>query len=184
MEATGNCWSNPWTICCCVIDHFHKRRPLLQSLVFMLIRPTALILKQVFFWNFLVVARLERLISIKTEEHFKLAAINRAGSYLLLLSTIFHWLYSVALPIVFCAKSIVIFVRCIVLLVNPEASSVRYDKTPLIGGLFFGEFFQKGFKGFKFQPSSDAEKIFRTDHKARSWKLLERSTFSLHDARL
>ena len=31
------------------IDHFHKWRPLLHSFVFMLIRPTALILKQVFF---------------------------------------------------------------------------------------------------------------------------------------
>ena len=36
------------------------------------------------------------------------------GSYLLL-NTIFHWLYSVVLPIVFCAKSIVIFVPFIVL---------------------------------------------------------------------
>ena len=36
----------------------------------MLISPTALILKQTFFWNLLVLARLERLISIKTKEHF------------------------------------------------------------------------------------------------------------------
>ena len=42
------------------------------------------------------------------------------GSYLLL-NTIFHWLYSVVLPIVFFARSIVIFVRSIVLLANPEA---------------------------------------------------------------
>ena len=36
------------------------------------------------------------------------------GSYLLL-NTVFHWLYSVVVPIVFCADSIVIFVRSIVL---------------------------------------------------------------------
>ena len=32
-----------------IIDHFHKWRPLLHSFVFMLIRPTALVLKQIFF---------------------------------------------------------------------------------------------------------------------------------------
>ena len=42
------------------------------------------------------------------------------GSYLLL-NTIFHWLYSDVLPIVFCAKFIVIFVLSVVLLANPEA---------------------------------------------------------------
>ena len=36
----------------------------------MLIRPTALVLKQIFFWNLLVVARLVGLISIKTKEYF------------------------------------------------------------------------------------------------------------------
>ena len=36
----------------------------------MLIRRTSLILKQEFFWNLLVLARLERLISIKTKEYF------------------------------------------------------------------------------------------------------------------
>ena len=53
---------------------------------------------------------------------------NGVGSYLLL-STLFHRLYSVVLPTVFCAKSIVIFVRSIVLLANPEARSMRYDTT-------------------------------------------------------
>jgi len=52
------------------IDHFHKWRPLLHSFVFMLIRPTALVLKQIFFWNLLVVARLVGLIGIKTKEYF------------------------------------------------------------------------------------------------------------------
>ena len=45
------------------IDHFHKWQPLLHSFVFMLVRPTALILKQKFFRNLLVISRLERLIS-------------------------------------------------------------------------------------------------------------------------
>ena len=53
-----------------VIDHFHKWRLPLHSFVCMLIRPTALVLKQIFFCNLLVVARLERLISIKKEEYF------------------------------------------------------------------------------------------------------------------
>ena len=35
-------------------------------------------------------------------------------------------MYSVVLPIVFCSKSIVIFVRSIVLLANNEARSLRY----------------------------------------------------------
>ena len=48
----------------------HEHRPLLHSFVFMLIRPTALVLKQIFFWNLLVVARLVGLISIKTKEYF------------------------------------------------------------------------------------------------------------------
>ena len=39
------------------------------------IRPTALILKQIFFSNLLVVARLERLVSIETKEYSVLAAI-------------------------------------------------------------------------------------------------------------
>ena len=34
---------------CFAIDHFHKWRPTLHSFVFMLIRPTALVLKQIFF---------------------------------------------------------------------------------------------------------------------------------------
>ena len=34
---------------CVPIDHFHKWRPLLHSFVSMLIRPTALVLKQIFF---------------------------------------------------------------------------------------------------------------------------------------
>ena len=56
-------------------------------------------------------------------------AVIRVGSYLLLNHT-FRWLYSVVLPIVFCAKSIVIFVRFIDLLANPEARSLRrYDTT-------------------------------------------------------
>ena len=50
------------------IDHFHKWRPTLHSFVFMLIRPTALVWKQIFFWILLVVARLVGLISIKTKE--------------------------------------------------------------------------------------------------------------------
>ena len=54
------------------------------------------------------------------------------GSYLLL-NTIFYRLYSVVLPIVFCAKSIVIFVRSIVLLANPEVPSMRYDTTQFVG---------------------------------------------------
>ena len=52
------------------IDHFHKWRPLLHSFVFMLIRPTALVLKQIFLWNLLAVTRLVGLISIKTKEYF------------------------------------------------------------------------------------------------------------------
>ena len=51
-------------------DHFHKWWPLLHSFVFMIIRPTALMLKQKLFWNVLVVARLVRLIRIKTNEFF------------------------------------------------------------------------------------------------------------------
>ena len=53
------------------------------------------------------------------------------GSYLLL-NTIIHWLYSVVLPIVFSAKYILIFVRSTVLLANPEAHLIRYDKTHLL----------------------------------------------------
>ena len=56
--------------CFRLIDHFHKWRPLLHSFVLMLIRPTALVLKQIFFWNLLFVARLVGLISIKTKEYF------------------------------------------------------------------------------------------------------------------
>ena len=56
------------------------------------------------------------------------------ASYLLL-NTIFHWLCSVVLPIVFCAKSIVTFFRPIVLLANPEARSMRYDRTQKFGGV-------------------------------------------------
>ena len=59
-----------WVSAVHITDHFHKWRPLLHSFVFMLIRPTALILKQKFFSNLFVVARLERLISIKTKEYF------------------------------------------------------------------------------------------------------------------
>ena len=50
---------------------------------------------------------------------------TRVGSYLLL-NTIIHLLYNVLLPIVFCAK-------CIVLLANPEARSMRYDMTRKTG---------------------------------------------------
>ena len=53
---------------------------------------------------------------------------KRVGAYLLL-NTVFDWPYTVVLPIVFCAKSIVIFVRSIVLLANPEARSMRYNTT-------------------------------------------------------
>ena len=49
-----------------------------------------------------------------------------------MLNTIFHWRYSVVLPIIFCAKSIVIFVRSIVLFSNPEARSIMYDMTPYV----------------------------------------------------
>ena len=56
--------------------------------------------------------------------HDKKGVIRWVGSYLLL-NTIFHWVYSVVLSIVFCTKSIVTFVR----LANPEARSMRYDKT-------------------------------------------------------
>ena len=38
-------------------------------------------------------------------------------------------LYSVVLPIVFCAKSIVIFARSFVLFANPESRLVMYDTT-------------------------------------------------------
>ena len=52
------------------------------------------------------------------------------GSYLLL-NIIFHWLYSIDHPVVFIAKSIVIFVRSIVLLANHEARSMRYNQKPI-----------------------------------------------------
>ena len=50
------------------------------------------------------------------------------GSYLLL-NTIFHCPFRVVHPIVFCDKSIVIFVRFTVIKVNPETRSMRYDTT-------------------------------------------------------
>ena len=62
----------------------------LHSFVFTLIRPIALILKQKCFWNSLVIARLERLISIKTEEYFIiLASIMKEGYRMLSLSFYF-----------------------------------------------------------------------------------------------
>ena len=42
-----------------------------------------------------------------------------------------HSVY-IVLHIVFCAKSIVIFVRSIVVLANPEARSMRYDMTQIL----------------------------------------------------
>ena len=47
------------------VDHFHKWRLPLHSLVFMLIRPTTLFLKRIFFWYLLFVARLEVLLALK-----------------------------------------------------------------------------------------------------------------------
>ena len=58
--------------------------------------------------------------------------LYKVGSYLLL-NTIFHWMYSVVLPIVFCAKACVIFVCSVVLLANREVCSMSYDTTPLQG---------------------------------------------------
>ena len=52
-----------------------------------------------------------------------------------LLNDIFHWLYSVVLPIVFCGKFIAIFVRSIVRLAIPEARSMRCDTTQKRAGL-------------------------------------------------
>ena len=56
------------------------------------------------------------------------------GSYLLL-NTIFHLLYSVVLPIVLRAKSIVFFVRSIAILGNHEARSMKFDTTRFPRGL-------------------------------------------------
>ena len=53
------------------------------------------------------------------------STVVRVGSYLLL-KTIFHWLYSVVLRIVFYANCIVISVRSIVLLAKPEARSMSH----------------------------------------------------------
>ena len=47
----------------------------------MLIRPTALILTQKFFWNLFAVARLERLIGIKKKTILYLAAIMKEVYY-------------------------------------------------------------------------------------------------------
>ena len=55
----------------------------------MLIRPTALILRQIFFWNLLVVARLESLITIG-QIIFHLAAIMKE---------VYRWKEAVALII-------------------------------------------------------------------------------------
>ena len=51
-------------------DNFINGDHLCIILYLFLIRPTALILKQIFFWSLLVIARLESLISIKTKERF------------------------------------------------------------------------------------------------------------------
>ena len=60
-------------------------------------------------------------------------------------------IYSVVLPIVFCAKSIVIFVCSIVLLANPGGRSVRYDKTRLLG-LETGQIFEPTTSNICFVP--------------------------------
>ena len=60
---------------------------------------------------------------------YDLVGLSSAVAKLGMLNTIFHGLYSVVRLIVFCAKSIVIFVRSVVLLANPEAHSMRYDTT-------------------------------------------------------
>ena len=75
------------------IDHFHKWRPLLHSFVFMLIRPTALVLKQIFFWNLLVVARLVRLISIKAKEYFIWPSLwKRSNEWIFVRVSWYFWL--------------------------------------------------------------------------------------------
>ena len=52
------------------IDRMHKWRPKKYSFVFVLIRPTSLVLKELFFCISSVPTRLVRLISTKTKEHF------------------------------------------------------------------------------------------------------------------
>ena len=52
-----------------VIHHFHKGGTIYYSFAFMVIRPTALILKRKFFWNVLTLARREGLIRTWTKEY-------------------------------------------------------------------------------------------------------------------
>ena len=53
-----------------IIGRMHKWRPKKYSFVFVLIRPTSLVLKQLFFCILSVQTRLVRLISTKTKEYF------------------------------------------------------------------------------------------------------------------
>ena len=52
------------------IDRMHKWRPTKYSFVFVLIRPTSLVLKEHFFCILSVLMRLVSLISTKTKEYF------------------------------------------------------------------------------------------------------------------
>ena len=65
------------------IGRFHKWRPLnYDSYVYVLIRPTSLVLKEHFFCILTVLTRLVGLISTKTIEHFCLAAIYAISLWL------------------------------------------------------------------------------------------------------
>ena len=52
------------------IDGMHKWRPKKYSFVFVIIRPTSLVLKELLFCILSMLTRLVRLISTKTKEHF------------------------------------------------------------------------------------------------------------------
>ena len=55
---------------CLLIDRFHEWRPKNCSFVYVLIRPTSLVLKEHFFCILSVLTRLVGLISTKTIEYF------------------------------------------------------------------------------------------------------------------
>ena len=63
-----------------LIDRFHKWRPVYYSFVYVLIRPTSLVLKEHFFCIFCVLTRLVGLISTETIGYFS-AAIYAIGLY-------------------------------------------------------------------------------------------------------
>ena len=69
------------------IDRFHKWRPINYSFVYVLIRPTSLILKEHFFCTLSVLTRLVGLISTKTKGYFFRPSLmqwtNIYGSYAL-----------------------------------------------------------------------------------------------------